>query len=140
MKDVIIKIKGTQGLEGTEEEVIELTTVGTLETAHNEIILCYDEGEMMGAKNLRTKLSVKGSDTVIMERSGEMSSRLVIEKGIRNNCYYSTPYGELVIGIFGESIKNRLTENGGELSMSYTLDQNLHPMSRNTVDISVKLA
>ena len=140
MKDVIIKIKGTQGLEGTEEEVIELTTVGTLETAQGEIVLCYDEGEMMGAKNLKTKLSVNVSDTVIMERSGEMSSRLVIEKGIRNSCFYSTPYGELMIGIFGESIKNRLTENGGELSMSYTLDQNLHPLSRNTVDISVKLA
>lgn len=138
MKDVIIKIKGTQGADGFDDEVIELTTVGTLEKNGDEIFLCYDESEMLGAENLKTRLSVRGNDSVIMERSGVMSSRLVIERGVRNNCFYSTPHGDLVIGIFGESIKNSLTESGGMLTMSYTLDQNLQPISRNTVEITVK--
>lgn len=137
MKNVIIKITGTQGIDG-DENIIELTTVGTLLKQNDEIILSYKEGEMIGAKNVKTVLHAKGQESVIMERSGELASRLVIKKGSRNNCFYSTPQGDLVIGIFGESIKNSLTASGGTLEMSYTIDSNLQPISKNKVKITVR--
>lgn len=137
MKDVIIKIKSTQGL-GREKEKIELDTLGKIQVKDNETILSYDESELFGAK-VETSLKI-GDDTAVMERTGDYKSKLVIKKGERNNCYYSTPHGDLVIGIFGEEVKSKLTENGGEIYLGYTLDSNLQPISKNTVEITVRKA
>ena len=139
MIDVFIKIKGTQGLDG-DTDVIEFATAGTLDIKDGEYVLCYDEGEMLGVKTVRTTLTVKSCDTVIMERSGDMSSRLVIEKGARNNCFYNTPYGSLMIGIFGESVSSSLSMLGGKVEMNYTIDSNLQTVSRNIVEITVEVA
>lgn len=136
MREVIIDIKGTQGI-GSETEVIEFSTVGKIKKTDGGYTLLYDEGEITGSKN-STSLEVKDQSTVVLERTGETSSKLIIQKGIRNNCFYSTPYGNLMIGIFGEEIKNELKDNGGSLKMSYTIDQNLQPISRNIVEIAVR--
>ena len=139
MKKVIIKIRGTQGIDG-EKEVIELDTVGTMRKQDNTYILTYKEGEMLGENKVTTKLSVTENHTAVMERNGDMCSRLVIEKGKRNNCFYESPYGSLAIGIFGEYIENRLTDSGGSLEMSYNIDSNLVPISKNKVEITVNEA
>ena len=137
MKNVIIKIKGTQGL-GSEKDVIELTTEGRLEAVEGGFVLHYEEGEMMGEQTIHTRLTAIGDKQFILERSGDMSSRLVIEKGKRNSCFYSTFQGELTLGIYGKTVQNRLTESGGSLKMEYTIDTNLQPLSENLVEIEVR--
>ncbi|MBQ8203829.1 MAG: DUF1934 domain-containing protein [Clostridia bacterium] len=137
MKDVLIKIKSTQGL-GEQKEKIELDTLGKLKVEEGAVSLSYDESELFGAK-VKTLLTV-GENTAVMERTGEYKSKLVIKKGERNNCFYSTPHGELVIGIFGEEIKSRFGDRGGEIYLAYTLDSNLQPISKNTVEITVRKA
>ena len=138
MKKVIIDIKGTQGL-GDNTEVIEFSTIGEINKTSDGFALYYDEGEMMGCKN-KTTLTVSNKKEVVLERKGDNSSKLIIKKGERNNCFYGTPYGNMVIGIYGENVEHRLDENGGTLKMCYTIDQNLEPISRNEVEISVRKA
>ena len=137
MTDGIIQIKSTQGL-GSEKESIELQTLGSFGIKDKAVTLTYDETELFGAK-VETVLTVS-EDTAVMERKGQYKSRLVIKRGERNNCFYSTPHGELMIGIFGEEIKSKLTERGGEIFLGYTLDSNLQPISKNTVEITVRKA
>ena len=137
MKDVLIKITGTQGLDGDTDSV-ELTTVGKMGIKEGQFLLSYDESEMLGVKGIKTTLMVKNENTVILKRSGGYASRLIVQEGARNSCFYSTPHGDLVIGIFGESVSHNLTEDGGTLNMSYTIDSNLQLISKNTVEISVK--
>ncbi|MBQ2933184.1 MAG: DUF1934 family protein, partial [Clostridia bacterium] len=50
----------------------------------------------------------------------------------------STVQGELVLGIFGEEITNSLNDNGGFLSMTYTIDVENSLLSRNKVEIKVR--
>ena len=73
-----------------------------------------------------------------MQRKGAYNSCMVIEKGIRNNCFYQTPHGELSLGIFGEKVFSRLNNNGGEISMKYTIDTGSQMLSRNNVNISIR--
>ena len=61
-----------------------------------------------------------------------------IEKGRRCQCMYATPYGTLSMGFFGESIENRLTENGGEIKLTYTVDVNNSQMNKNEMTICIK--
>lgn len=137
MKDVLIKIKGTQGID-KEEEVIELSTVGKLGIRGDDVLVTYEEPDTVGAKNVKTHLHFKAPDTIILKRTGQLNSKLVIKKGIRNNCCYVTALGEMMIGIFGEQIESNLSENGGRLVMSYTIDNNLRLVSRNKVEITVR--
>ena len=94
---------------------------------------------MMGVGgSVKTGIYIKPDKSVILQRTGSVESRLVVEEGKRSVCCYNTSAGELLIGIFGEKVKTDLSSCGGEISMKYTIDSNLRLVSRNSVKISVK--
>ncbi|MBO5725683.1 MAG: DUF1934 domain-containing protein [Clostridia bacterium] len=137
MKDVLIDIKGTQGI-GDDVDTIELTTVGQLAEKNGKQYLFYTENDAIGKANVKTTLKAEGNNKVTLSRSGGLESKLVIEKGRRSKCFYSTVQGELVLGIFGEEITNSLNDNGGFLSMTYTIDVENSLLSKNKVEIQVR--
>lgn len=137
MKDVIINIKGTQSNE-TDNDVIEFTTVGKFGERDKKYVVIYEENQTMEGLLVKTTIKADSENRIVMNRSGAIESRLIIEKGLKNQCFYSIPQGELVLGIFGENITNNLNKNGGNLSMCYTIDIDNGFISRNTVEISIK--
>lgn len=137
MKNVLLKIKGTQTVGDNEPEVIEVFTEGTMDINERRTLLIYDEGEELGGG--KTEFRIAGEKTATLKRSGDMSSRIVIQNGRRHLCHYVIPQGEMMVGVFGENIKNSLTENGGEVALSYTIDINMGLLSRNQVEISVEV-
>lgn len=137
IKDVIIDIKGIQGIDG-ESDTIEFTTDGRYGIKDGEFFISYDEGQMLGdGTEIKTSLIIK-PDSVVLQRSGAIKSRMVIQKSARNTCFYSTPYCNMVIGIYGEEIKYDLSEKGGNLSLKYNIDSDLQLVSKNSVDIRVR--
>ena len=87
LKDVLINIKGTQGA-GNEQDVIELTTDGRFGEKNGGFYITYDESEMIGIDNVKTSLYIKPDNSVILQRSGAVDSRLIVENGKRSVCYY----------------------------------------------------
>lgn len=138
MKDVIINIK-TEQTVGDSTDTIEFTTDGRFGIKDGSYFISYEESKLLEVDGeIKTTLYIKPDNSVIMQRNGAYSSRMVIEKGVRNNCFYVTPMGELSLGVFGEKVKTAFSEEGGSLAMSYTIDTNLQLLSRNNVNISVK--
>ncbi len=139
MKAVLIEIKGIQQYEGQDSDKTTFTTVGTLEYKDGIYVLSYDESEMIGAKGVRSELSIYEDGTkMILARTGGMESRMTVEKGRRHNCLYNTPHGDFVIGIYGESIRVDIKSDGGSIYMSYNIDVNSGLLSKNILDIKVK--
>ena len=137
IKDVIIDMKSSQGIDG-ETNSIELSTVGKFGFKDGSYFISYDESKLLEMDDVKTVLYIHADNTVVLQRTGSLQSRLVIQKGVRNNCFYNTPHGELIIGIFGEEIKHNLSFSGGNVSMNYTIDSNLELISRNVINFSVK--
>ncbi len=137
MKQVKIKIKGIQGIDG-QSETVELMTEGSLALRDGDILLTYEESELIGQKGIKTTLHYKAPDTVILQRFGALRSRMVITLGQTTVCRYSTGFGEMMLDITGEKLENRLTENGGTLNMQYRIDAGGKAVSRNQVKITVK--
>lgn len=138
MKEVLIEIKGTQEVDG-DSDVIDLTTVGRMDVVGNKTYLRYDDSAASGIDGVSCVIKYdKKDNSVIMQRSGSLNSRMYIKKGQRHICHYETVQGVLTMGIFGEDVKAELDTNGGSLFMSYTIDVNYGLMSRNSVDIRVK--
>lgn len=137
IKDVIISIKGIQGIDD-QIDTIEFTTEGRFGINDGKYYISYDECQMMENYDVKTKIFVNSPESLVLQRSGSVKSRMEIEKGKRNSCFYSTPVGDLCIGIYGESLDINLNESGGSLNMVYTIDSDLRLVSRNEVKITVK--
>ena len=140
MKKVLITIKGLQGADG-DSNTVEFMTEGIMRKAEDDYILSFNDTRILGDSDkngVKTRITARGKNKVIVEREGGISSRLIIESGVRTTCFYSVPQGDLTLGIYGKTVKNGITDNGGRLLMTYSVDANMQRLSENSVEINVK--
>ena len=137
MNDVIIKIKGTQTYD-KDSDVTEFETQGKIEILKDLIRLSYDESEMIGASGVKTELTLFDGKRMELVRKGAMAGILTVEKGRRHTCLYNTPYGDFMVGVYGEAVDVGLDEKGGKIYLRYTLDVNSGMLSRNLLEIDIK--
>ena len=95
--------------ETTETELI---TKGSFKQDKDSFIISYEDSEATGFEGAVTEISVKADQYASVMRKGSSNSDLIIEKGKKHHCQYSTPYGAMDIGIYTHYIKNNLSENG----------------------------
>lgn len=137
-KKVCINIKSIQHTE-EDNDTTELFTYGFLSKSRNkdEYIVTYEESEATGFDGSYVVLDIK-ENIVKMQRKGAVSSSLIIEKGKKHHCHYGTEYGEFMIGINADDIKNDLGDSGGNLYLKYTIDINSGFLSENEMFINIK--
>lgn len=137
-KDVLITITDVQNIDG-DLETIELTTAGRFYRRNNAWYLVYEETDATGFEGCTTTLKIEPSNKVTITRFGKSNrSQMLIEPGVRHQCHYDTGFGDLMLGIMGSSFDSRLTDEGGEVSFSYSLDVNTSLTSYNSVTVSVQ--
>lgn len=116
---------------------IELTTTGNYSRVNGRWVLLYDE--MSEDKTAVIKTMIKVDDkSVTITRNGEGSSKLILTEGERNMCYYRTQFGDILLGVYCNEVNNELSDSGGKISMSYTLDVNASVLSENKVTIKIR--
>ncbi len=138
MNNAVISIIGKQRYADSNEwDVTEFTTEGVYEKTENGCRILYNEGDMIGAENVKSEVIVEDGKRAQIIRNGPVSSRMMVEKEKRHICYYSTPEGDFTIGIFGQTIKTEF-EDIGNIYMSYTIDVNSSLISENIMEIKIK--
>lgn len=137
-ENYLITIKGTMEQDG-ERESVELMTRGKFVRRGSSYFIAYEETEATGYAGCTTTVKATAdAREVVMTRFGKVPSQLVIEKGVRHICHYETGFGSVSLGVAADVIELDLTDAGGRLQFSYTLDlggENF--ISRNLVDITV---
>lgn len=133
---VLITISDRHEVDG-EIDSAEIQTIGTFSGTEDDYTLKYSEaGELEGCE---VSLNVKDGKTVTMTRSGEQfSTQLIIELNKRHNCFYRTPAGEMMLGVFASEVSSDVTEDGGKVRFKYTLDFNAGLVSENELEITVE--
>ena len=118
--EVHVSLCSVQHLDG-EQTRTELTARGTLERSDDGVRLTYTEAPDDGGAHVT--VTVRGTQTVI-ERRGEISSRMILEQNKRHLCRYDTPYGQL--SLHTQATKVVFTDKGNTalLQAAYTLDMN----------------
>lgn len=133
-KEVVIKIVDRHEMDG-DSDGLETTLLGKFDGKKDNYVLSYTEnGELEGC---RVTLKVENGDTVTMTRSGMFETELIIQRGERHNCSYSTPAGNLMLGVFAKRVESEMDENGGKLEFDYTLDLGAGVVSENYLVITV---
>ena len=136
-KEVFISIRGIQHI-GEEEDVTELFTQGTFYHKNDSFYIAYDESETTGFAGSRTTLKIDPKGRITLFRNGAVRSHLIIVPGERNIGHYGMAEGDLMIGVNAKSVDSTLTEHGGDLHFSYSLDVNSSLLSENEVVINIK--
>lgn len=136
-KDVILFVRGEQSYAGTEPEVTELATEGVMTLDGGEIALTYEETELTGMEGATTRFLVLG-DTVILERTGTIQSRLEFTRGERCSSLYETPWGTMMVNITTTKLAHRLTERGGVMEIVFTIAINHQVTGENRFKVRVK--
>ena len=122
-KDVIISIRGTQDYSGTEPDTMELVTEGKLAMQDGALRLSYEESELTGMEGTTTVFQVE-PEKVTLLRLGNVQSEMVFEEGRRHMSLYSTPYGNMEIGVRARRLNSTLELTGGRLEIDYDIEIN----------------
>ena len=132
----MITVVGTQTVDG-ESDSIEVITAGDMVIEGNKITITYPEySQDDPAKHTDTTVMLDNG-VLSIDRQGEMASHLILEENVRHECLYSTPMGQMFIGIYTDDIKSSLSIFGGEIRASYQLDFNRTVVSYNEFHIKI---
>lgn len=137
MENYLISVVGTQDVDG-EKDSIELTCTGEYIAEGSKFTIKYKEYDDDNPEVCSLSTVEVEGDTVTVLKSGPYPSRLLLEKGRRHQCHYSTMFGDLMVGVFTDTVKSELNEKGGRLYVSYSLDFNAGLVSKNEIIINVK--
>ena len=134
----LITVIGTQTIDGESDSIEVITSGDYVRDNNGDITVTYPEfSEENPTTRTDTTVTLRGKILTI-ERRGEMSSRLMLEKGKRHQCLYETPMGQMLIGIYTDSIKVIASDSGCDIRASYQLDFNQHVVSNNEFHITIK--
>ncbi len=97
---------------------VEFTTCGVLEEQSDGISITYEESELTGMQGAVTQFFIANNGSVTMSRSGENSLNLVFEKDKNYIC----PNGDEPFLVTTRELKNSISNSGGSLDISYTIN------------------
>lgn len=136
--EYLISVTGIQEVDG-EKDKIELQTVGSYLLKPDHAYIGYKEyDEENPSVSSNNVIKVENDELVTIIRNGEVQTRLILEKGRRHLCHYRTVAGDLMIGVFADTIRNELSDKGGKLHVSYSLDFNNELISNNEFYIDIQ--
>ena len=139
-KQVVIFVRGIQYFDGIEPEETELMTEGVMLSGDGgAIVLEYQETELTGMEGTTTRFIVRG-DTVVLERTGMIVSRMEFKQGERSSSFYETPWGTMAVDIATTKLAHRLTERGGVMEIAFTIAVNHQVTGENRFKVRVKEA
>ncbi len=139
VSDVLISISTLQSYEGCDPNRVELVTQGTLvdHGSKNYDLTYYDtlSGEI-GTKNT-FQITPK---RVTLLRSGDIFSQMIFQEGLRHHSLYTTPQGDMDLGIAASSVYSTIDSAGGKLEIDYTIDINHMLTGQSSFRIDVRQA
>jgi uncharacterized beta-barrel protein YwiB (DUF1934 family) len=119
MQDILLTIKGSH-TEGGQEDAIELITDGVLTHENGSTIIEYDESEMSGIENTRTRLRVE-NERIHLERQGALQTEFVFAKTTPFEALYATPFGAMQVSVFPTHVQSLLSEKEGNIDLEYII-------------------
>ena len=119
-QEVVLSLRGTQTYEGQEPDVIELVTEGTMEFRDGGWDISYEESDLTGLAGVVTTFRVEPG-LVILERTGNLRSKMVFQKGIPHDSLYQMAFGAMMITVCAEHLYFDIVPDGGVIDLVYAI-------------------
>ena len=135
-REVVLNLRGQQTYEGQEPDVIELVTEGTMEFRDGGWDISYEESDLTGLAGVTTTFRVEPS-RVILERTGNLRSRMVFEKDVPHDSLYQMSFGTMMITVCAQYLFFDIVPDGGVVDLLYTIE--IENNAAGTVDYHLEI-
>lgn len=136
-KDVLITIRGVHTLDHEDNDV-EMIVRGDYYQKNGKHYILYEEILEGAEERVKNVIKISPSSMDIIKK-GVTNSRMLFEKNKKNLSCYSTPVGNLVIGIQANHFYVEEQENSIKVNVDYSLDINYEHMSDCRICVDVQL-
>ena len=120
-KEVVLSIRGSQAYDGQDPDVIELVTEGTMEFIDGGWNISYEESDLTGLAGVTTTFRVEPG-RVILDRTGNLRSRMVFEKDVPHDSLYQMSFGTLMITVCAKYLFFDILPDGGTVDLLYGIE------------------
>lgn len=135
-KDVLITIRGVHTLDHEDNDV-EMIIRGDYYQKNGKHYILYEEILEGAEERVKNVIKISPSSMDIIKK-GVTNSRMLFEKNKKNPSCYSTPVGNLVIGIQANHFYVEEQENSIKVNVDYSLDINYEHMSDCRICVDVQ--
>ena len=136
-KDVLVSISGlhTDVMQEAEEEneAIEVVNPANYYFRNGKHYIVYDEPVEGVSGTIKNKLKITEDNVVEIMKSGISNAHMIFEK----NTYYSTPYGQMLIGVNTKDMKVDVKENRIDIQIDYELHVNHEAVADSTIKMNI---
>jgi uncharacterized beta-barrel protein YwiB (DUF1934 family) len=140
IKNIIIKLEGSQEVNSQKLDSVELTTTGTIEYIDEGCKIVYEESELTGMQGTITTIIVEKTGKITLNRAGTTNSCLVFEEGQKHMSYYDMGQGAFTISVYTEYLEADINKLGGEIEIEYLLEIDNKMMGSNTIRLEFEYA
>lgn len=135
-KDVLITIRGVHTLDHEDNDV-EMIVRGDYYQKNGKHYILYEEILEGAEERVKNVIKISPSSMDIIKK-GVTNSRMLFEKNKKNLSCYSTPVGNLVIGIQANHFYVEEQKNSIKVNVDYSLDINYEHMSDCRICVDVQ--
>lgn len=122
-KEILLSLKGLQMENKEDAQAMETITPADYYEKNGSHYVLYEE--MMEGFTAVTKNRIKFNDSRLeVSKKGLINVQMLFEENKKNMTSYTTPYGNILIGIDTESISVQEKENQIRVEVEYTLEAN----------------
>ncbi|MCD7842351.1 MAG: DUF1934 domain-containing protein [Lachnospiraceae bacterium] len=150
-RDILISIKGLYSVrdaEGNTDDSVEVFSPGKYYFRNGKHYVEYEEPEdddmpdgTSGAAAarggvIRTRITLRGRRLEVI-RKGIVNTKMVFEEGVKNNCWYDTVAGSMLMGIDVNRMQITESEELIEILVDYALEANYEHLTDNSIRIRI---
>lgn len=136
-KDVLVSIKGLQMMSAEDEDEVEVVTSGNYLEKNGKHYIRYEE-VVEGMEGTIQNLIKLDENSMEVTRKGLTSTHMIFEKNKKNETYYNTPFGSLLVGISATSIDVKNEKERIDVTIQYALDVNYEHLADCTINMNVQ--
>ncbi len=134
---VLLTIAGLQVMDGDQEVPVEVVTAGNYYHRNGKHYILYDEVTEGCSEHTRNTVKI-GEDSLEVIKKGLSNVHMVFEKNRKNVTSYTTPFGDLTVGITAHQIKIEESDTDIDVQVSYSLDVNDEYLADCSIQLNVK--
>lgn len=122
-KDVLLAIKGLQLDASAEESNVQTITAAEYYKRNNSHYVVFDEATEGTAENTKNIIKFR-EKTLELTKKGLVNVHMIFEENKKSLTNYSTPFGDILIGIDAKKITLSDEEDMIRINVDYALEIN----------------
>lgn len=134
---VLLTIAGLQFMDEEEESPVEVVTTGDYYYRNGKHYILYDEPVEGYSGHIQNTIKI-GANKLEVLKKGLSRVHMVFEKDKKNMSFYTTPFGDLSVGILTHQIEIKESETDIDVKVGYSLDINEKYLAACSIRLNVK--